>query len=189
MAGRIYLDGLWVSQGQPRLVNETLTDPPAAGAVKQFVAGQIGKEVTLPEPTNSGDLYPVTYKYARRYASDAAQNAPYAFQQWQDSDNFVFQQGTATGVPAGVAFMDDNNASVPDRGVQVGNFGFILVQGETLVQCAAGVAAGDALMMIAAGVVDTATAGKPVVGIAKEAVGATLANHVTAIIDVPRAQR
>lgn len=187
MAGRLYQDGAWVSQGDPRLVNET-TDNPAtvAGEVTQFVAGQLGKEISLPNPTNSGSLYPVTYKYVQRLAGDVAQNAPYALQQYVagSEDTFVIERGGATAVPAGVGFMDDNNASVPARGMQVGNFGWILVSGETLVQCAAGVAAGDALMAVATGQVDTGDGTAPSVGVALEAVGATLANHVTALIDI-----
>jgi hypothetical protein len=193
MAGQIYQDGLWVSQGDPRKVNEQQTAFPTdsvdAGAVRQFVAGQLGKEINLPNPTNASSLYPVTYKYVRRYTSDAVQNAPYNFVQWQDIDDFVVQQGTAVGVPAGVSFWDDDAASTLDRGIQVGKFGYIQVGGVSLIKCGAGVVAGDALMAIAAGEVDTAVAGKPVVAVALEAVGATLANHVTALLDIPRVSR
>jgi hypothetical protein len=187
MAGHIYVDGLWVSQGDPKLVNET-TGAPGAGEVTQFVAGQLGKEINLTDPTNSGALLPLTWKYVSR--SGAAINAPYAVVQWADAEAFDFELADGGGPLAGVAFCDDDNASVPDRGVQVGNYGFIVVGGIVLVQSGAGVAAGDVLASQDDGTVDTAAAvTENLIGTAIEAVDATLTGHVKVLLDIPRVAR
>lgn len=178
MAGQIYMDGLWTG---------ALDKPEKANDVTPFVPGQVGKEVSLPSPTNSGKLASKTWKYVRR--DGAACNAPYAVFHYSDVDDFVAGLAAAAGVPAGIFHGDDNASDVLERGVQVGNYGFLQVAGTSLVQCGAGVAAGDALMSMNNGTVDTATAGIPVIGIALEAVGATLANHVTVLLDIPRLTR
>lgn len=146
LSGQNYQDGLWVSQGDPRKVNEQQTAQPTdsvdAGAVRQFVAGQLGKEINLPVPTNSGALYSVVYKYVQRDATDAAQNTPNTLVGWTDLDDFKVATASATRVPAGVSFCDDDAASTLDRGVQVGKFGYIQVGGVASVRSSAAVTAG-----------------------------------------------
>jgi len=194
MAGNLYQDGLWVSQGDPRKVNEQQTAFPTdsvdAGAVRQFIAGQIGKDIDLPNPTNSGALLPVSYKYVRRDTGSGAINAPYVVLEYTDVNNFVVDIASGAGPIAGVGFMDDNAASTLDRGVQPGKFGFVQTGGTVLIQCGAGVAAGDMLASQDNGTVDTvAAATEQVVGVALEAVGGTLANHVTALLQFPKLLR
>lgn len=147
MAGQIYQDGLWVSQGDPRKVNEQQTAAPTdsvdAGAVRQFVAGQLGKEINLPNPTNSSiGTYSIVYKYILRDATDAAQNTPNTLVGWSDLDDFKVKTAAATLVSAGVSFCDDDNASTLDRGVQVGKYGYIQVGGVATVRSSAAVTAG-----------------------------------------------
>jgi hypothetical protein len=188
------MDGLWVSQGDPRKVNEQQTAAPTdsvdAGAVRQFVAGQLGKDIDLPNPTNSAALLPVTYKYVRRAVLSAPINAPLVVLEYTDVDNFVVDIATGAGPIAGIGFMDDNNASILDRGVQPGKFGYIQTGGKALVQCGAGVAAGDILASQDDGTVDTiAAATEQIVGVALEAVGTTLANHVLTLLQFPKLVR
>ena len=141
MAGHLYMDGGWVSQGQVALVNEEQTEDPtssaAAGAVRQFVAGQLGKTISLPDPTNSGHLIPKTYQYIQRHENSVADLVPGTLMYWTLPCHGTFEViegdnqavGTPTLlVPAGI-FLGDDAAAVGSQGVQPGNFGFIQIGG------------------------------------------------------------
>lgn len=146
MAGNIYENGLWVSQGDVALVNEQVTEPgqnPAAGAVKQFVAGQVGKKICLTDPSNSGSLIVKEYQYVERDETTSLTGP--VFLQWVDPtvDHKVELAGTL-GVPAGV-FLGDDTATTGQTGVQHGNFGFIQIGGVAEVTSGSAVAAGDEL--------------------------------------------
>ena len=194
LVGSNYEDGLWVSQGDPTKVNEQfLADPTqsaSAGAVRQFVQGQLGKEINLPNPTNSGALVSNrVYKYVQRYASDAAQNTPNTLVGWQDTTNFVVQTAGATRVPAGVSFCDDDASSTLDRGVQVGNFGYIQVAGVATVRSSAAVTAGVPVADNGDGRVKAAAAATDkVIGFAVTAAGgADVAFDI--LLELPRLSR
>jgi len=159
MAGHLYQDGCWVSQGDPALVNEEQTEvgvAAGAGAVKQFVAGQLGKTISLPDPTNSGALIPLTYQYIQRHPDSAADLAPGTVMYWVapcggrysciEGDAQAPAEGPAGTplVPAGV-FLGDDTAAVGSQGVQPGNFGFIQIGGcaDVLLNPGLGVLAGQ----------------------------------------------
>jgi len=141
MAGHLYQDGCWVSQGIPAHVNEEQTEvgvAAGAGAVKQFVAGQLGKTISLPDPTNSGALIPVTYQYVQRHENSVADLAPGTLMYWTLPCHGTYEvieggnQEVGTPVlmvPAGIFLGDDAAANLLDRGVQPGNFGFIQIGG------------------------------------------------------------
>lgn len=192
MAGNLYQDGLWISQGDPKKVNEQQTTSPTdsvtAGAVRQFVAGQLGKEIAL--PTSSGALSTVIYKYAQRKTAGATINAPYTLVGWSDTSTYTFDTDAAALPVAGVCFCDDNSASTLDQGVQKGNFGFIQVGGITYIQSESGVTAGDMVSSNNSGTVKKAAAAEKIVGTALENVGATLASHVLVLLGgFPRLSR
>jgi hypothetical protein len=150
MAGHLYMDGGWVSQGDVALVNEEWTEDPtssaAAGAVRQFVAGQLGKTISLTDPTNAGDLIPKTYQYVQRHPDSSADLAPGTLMYWvapcsgrysvieggadapQDDDPAPLGPAGELLIPAGI-FLGDDAAALGFRGVQPGNFGFIQIGG------------------------------------------------------------
>lgn len=150
MAGHLYMDGGWVSQGDVALVNEEWTEDPtssaAAGAVRQFVAGQLGKTISLTDPTNAGDLIPKTYQYVQRHPDSVADLVPGTLMYWvgpcsgrysvieggadapQDDDPAPLGPAGPLLVPAGI-FLGADAAALGFRGVQPGNFGFIQIGG------------------------------------------------------------
>ena len=144
MAGHLYQDGCWVSQGIPAQVNEEQTEvgvAAGAGAVKQFVAGQLGKTISLPDPTNSGALIPLTYQYVQRHPDSTADLVPGTLMYWVApcGGRFSVIEGGAQApaadpagallVPAGIFLGDDAAVNTLDRGMQPGNFGFIQIGG------------------------------------------------------------
>jgi hypothetical protein len=188
MAGHLYQDGCWISQGDPALVNEQQTEvgvAAAAGAVRQFVAGQLGKTISLPDPTNSGALIPLTYKYIRRHEDSAEDLVPGTVLYWTNpcgGDYTVIEgdaqvEGVTPLVPAGV-FLGDDAAAVGSQGVQPGNFGFIQIGGcaDVLVEAAFGVTAGQEVMQTgsapARGVETKSDPSQPRFGVALETVAA-----------------
>lgn len=105
MAGNTYMDGLWVSQGDPALVCEQQTADPytipsVAGAVRQFISGQLGKRIALPNPTNAASLLPNIYQYVKRNSA-AAMNQPGYLLTWNSPTLFEVRVSRA-GIPAGV---------------------------------------------------------------------------------------
>ncbi len=175
MAGNIYENGLWVSQGQVALVNEQVTEPgqnPAAGAVKQFVAGQVGKKICLTDPSNSGSLIVKEYQYVERDESTSLDGP--LFLQWVDPTvDYKVELAGTEGVPAGV-FLGDDTATTGQRGVQDGNFGFIQIGG--VAECVAGgvIAAGDELTPGTNGqLLSRTVASEALCGVALEAAAST----------------
>lgn len=176
MAGKVYQDGLWISQGDVALVNEEATEvgvAAAAGAVKQFAAGQLGKKICLPDPTNSGSLVPKEYRYVRRDEATTL-NATPCVMAWADPTDLglftVELASTFTGgqVPAGF-FLGDDTAAVGQRGMQDGNFGFIQVGGHIQVPCGGVVTAGADVTYDASGLIVNRTAfTEPLVAVALE---------------------
>lgn len=184
MAGNLYQDGLFVAQGRPEYVNEeanALTGQPFAG-------GQLGKEITLPDPPNSGALAPKTWKFVQRKAAGAAMNTRGTIVEYNagEETSFVVELAAGSQLVAGVFNGDDNATDVLTRGMQVGNYGFIQVAGEcTVTSTAAAIAVGDAVMSAGNGLVVKATAGTPVIGVALTAVGGG-GGTLTILLDVPR---
>ena len=190
MAGHLYMDGSWVSQGQVALVNEEQTEDPtssaAAGAVRQFVAGQLGKTISLPDPTNAGALIPKTYQYIQRHENSIADLVPGTLMYWTLPCHGTFEViegdnqevGTpALLIPAGI-FLGDDAAAVGFQGVQPGNFGFIQVGGcvDALFLADVGfVTAGEEVMdggfpVASRGLATKATPAAPRIGVALETV-------------------
>jgi len=159
MAGHLYLDGCWVSQGDVAMVNEEQTADPtssaAAGAVRQFVAGQLGKTISLPEPTNSGHLIPKTYQYVQRHEDSADDLVPGTLMYWVEPCGGTYSciegdtqaEGVTVLIPAGI-FLGDDAAAVGSQGMQPGNFGFIQIGGcvDALVVTGTDTVAGSEVM-------------------------------------------
>lgn len=188
MAGRIYMDGLWVSQGDVALVNEQVTDPgqnPDPGAVKQFVAGQVGKRIALTDPTNSGGLVSKEYQYVLRDDSTTI-NVTGSVLHWVDPTAGDFAVALDNGfaqvsnVPAGI-FLGDDTAAIGQRGMQDGNYGFIQIGGVANLMVSAAVTAGSEVTSTGLnGLVNDRTAHtQALVGIALET-GTT--NDVVAVV-------
>lgn len=190
MAGHLYMDGAWVSQGIISQVNEEQTADPtsaaAAGAVRQFVAGQLGKTISLPDPTNSGDLIPKTYQYIQRHENSIADLVPGTLMYWTLPCHGTFEViegdnqevGTpALLIPAGI-FLGDDAAAVGAQGVQPGNFGFIQIGGcvdALYLDGVGGAGAGEEVMDGAfagtsRGLATRATPSAPRIGVALETV-------------------
>lgn len=210
MAGHLYMDGGWVSQGQVALVNEEQTEDPtssaAAGAVRQFVAGQLGKTISLPEPTNSGHLIPRTYQYVQRHPDSVADLVPGTLMYWvapcggrysvieggadapQDDDPAPLGPAGDLLIPAGI-FLGDDAAAVGAQGVQPGNFGFIQIGGcvDALVLDATETVAGSEVMDSAFGATSRGVATKldpaaPRIGVALESAAPSGSNTVASVL-------
>ncbi len=185
MAGNLYENGLWVSQGDPVLVNEevtaTPTDNAAAGATRQFVAGQVGKKINL--NVTPGSLLVKEYQYVLR--NETAQLVGPTVVCWDDPTDGLFGVVAATtgGVPAGI-FLGDDTAGVGQRGVQAGNYGFIQVGGHVELLCGSTVTAGsDVTYVIGTGtIVDRTDFGEPLVAVALES--GTSGDSVFCLLDL-----
>jgi transcription elongation factor len=170
MAGNLYMDGLFIAQGNPAYVNESVA----------FAAGQLGKEISLP-PT-AGSLIPNTYKFVQRKAADGAQNVTgvcFSYDDLTSTTPFTVVGAAAAGkIIAGVWLGDDDATDVLTRGMQAGNYGFLQVGGIATCLSGAAVSAGETVC-VAPGTnnkvikVDWATgaATQQVIGVAVTAAG------------------
>lgn len=173
MAGKSYMDGLWVSQGQVAKVCEEVTEPgqnpTVAGASKQFVAGQVGKRICMTDPTNSGGLLSKEYQYVLRDDSTQLNTVP-CILQWANPTNGLFAVELADGSQAiaGI-FLGDDTAAVGDQGMQDGCYGFIGSAGPFQVQCGGNCTQGSDLTTTQNGLaVDRTTVAEPLLGVALE---------------------
>lgn len=177
MAGKVYQDGLWISQGDVALVNEEATEvgvAAAPGATKLFAAGQLGKKICLPDPTNSGSLIPKEYRFVRRNESTTLNAVP-CVMGWDDPTNMgaftvklASTMDSPKSVPAGF-FLGDDTAAIGQRGMQDGNYGFIQVGGH--IQALAGgvvTAASDVTYDASGLIVNRTSTTQPLVGVALE---------------------
>ena len=188
MAGKYYEDGLWVSQGDPALVNEQVTTDiytaPSAGATRQFVAGQLGKKINLPVPTNSGALVANEYRYVLRDDTTTFNTVPCVLE-WKSSALFSVELGAGHKPIAGI-FLGNDTATTGQQGMQSGNYGFIQIGGVAYVQAGGTCTAGGDLTTTSNGLVrDRTVFTEPLVGIALgSSSGGTTAVLLT-IADLP----
>lgn len=188
MAGSHYMDGMFVAQGNVAYVNESAV----------FAAGQLGKEIQLTSPSNSGSLLSNVYKFVQRKAADAAQNTTGVVFSYDaiTTTPFVVTGTPAAGkLAAGIWLGDDDATDVLTRGVQAGNFGYLQVGGIATCLSGAAVTAGQTVAFNPATdnrliAVDWATgaATQQIVGVAVTAAGgAGVAFSV--LLNIPRLTR
>lgn len=138
MAGQTYMDGLWTG---------AMDSPAKANDAVPFVPGQVGKEVSLPAPTNSGSLFANIYKYVQRKAADGAQNVTgvcFSYDDLTSATPYVVVGAAVAGkLIAGVFLGDDDATDVLTRGMQAGNYGFLQVGGVATCLSGAAVSAGE----------------------------------------------